>query len=873
LGAALAASWAIVPPAEAHGFGQRYELPLPLSLYLFAAAAAVVASALVVGLFAPRRPGTARYPHVDILTTPLRRLIASRYVAKGLALVAVGLLFLCVVAGFWGNQNPYQNIAPTLVWIIWWVGLAIFSAFVGNLWALINPWRTLFEGADRLTRAIFGRALALRFAYPRELGVWPAVALLLGVAWTELVFPSPAVPINVAWLALAYSLFTWTAMAAFGAETWVCNGEVFSVFFGVFARFAPTAPGARDASGNRGLVLRPFAAGLLANQPVSVSMVAFILLVLASVLYDGLLSTPEWAGVERALTKLLQGAEEFRTIVVRTVGLVAFWGVFLGAYFAVCGAMSHTAKQHSPCKIARNFAFTLVPIAIAYHLAHYLVFLLIQGQYIIPLASDPLGYGWNLLGTAGYRVDIAMVGARFAWYAAVTAIVIGHIAAICLADVRAHQVFTSPNASLRSQVPLTALMVIYTCVSLSILAEPIVERRTPAQPVESVPEVQRIPEDALTFEPGTGRLQPAGPDRTASRELTYRVFGSAFHDGTRMTVADLLYAYMFAYRWSSDINRGAHYDPAIAAATGPLLQRLAAVRVSGIDTTSKSFRVGDVEFKRELFVIDVYADISPGDPEQDAIYAPPWSTLPWHLMVLMEEAVERGWVAFSAGEAERRGVPWLDLVRSPTVSARLATLVEEFEREAYRPDILGSLASGEEARERWAALSAFYKSHGHFLVSNGPYSLKAWSDQGVTLQVFRDLSYPLGVGSYDAYAVPRRGYVASVQRVKDGLRLTADIETVMKFMRDYRIERQPMQSIDRAALRRAAPECRYFVIDGSGAVVLAGVARPADDSEFRISLDDRLPAGAYTVMAEIVVNASAMNAEIARVPVTVGEGP
>jgi hypothetical protein len=864
-------SCAIAPSAEGHGFGQRYDLPLPLSLYLFSAAAAVVVSALVVGLFAPRTQGASRYPQVDIFITPLGRLIASPHVTRGLALVTVGLLFLCVIAGFWGNQNPYQNIAPTLVWIIWWVGLAIFSAFVGNLWALINPWWTIFDGVNRLSQAIFGRELTLRLAYPRALGAWPAVALLLGVAWTELVFPRPAVPANIAWFALAYSLFTWTAMAAFGAESWVRHGEVFSVFFSVFARFAPTAPRKRDASGNPGLVLRPFAAGLLANEPASISMVAFVLLVLASVLYDGLLTTPEWADVERGLTRLLQGAGEFRTIVIRTVGLVAFWGAFLGAYLAVCCAMSRAAKQRSPCAIAQSFAFTLVPIAIAYHLAHYIAFLLIQGQYIIPLASDPLGYGWNLLGTAGYRVDIAIVGARFAWYAAVTAIVIGHVAAVCLADVRAHQVFTNHNASIRSQVPLTALMVIYTCVSLSILAEPIVARRAPAQPVEAVPEVQSIPEDALTFEPGTGRLQPAGPNRTAKRELTYRVFGSAFHDGTRMAVADLLYAYMFAYRWSSDINGETHYDPAIAAATTPLLRRLAAVRVTGIDTTSKSFRFGDVEFERDLFVVDVYADISPGDPEQDAIYAPPWSTLPWHLMVLMEEAIERGWAAFSEGEAGRRGVPWLDLVRSPTLNARLATLIEGFERDAYRPDALRALVTGEEARKRWNALSAFYKSHDHFLVSNGPYLLKAWSNQGVTLQVFRDLSYPLGVGSYDAYAVPRRGYVASVERVKEGLRVTADIETVTKFMRDYRIERQPMQLVDPTTLRRAAPECRYSVIDTSGAVVLVGVARPVDDLAFQISLDDRLPAGAYTVMAEIVVNASAMNAEIARVPVVLSE--
>ena len=109
-------------------------------------------------------------------------------------------------------------------------------------------------------------------------------------------------------------------------------------------------------------------------------------------------------------------------------GPVGFWLVFFGAYVGVSALMS--AVTGGVCRrshVARSFAFTLVPIAIGYHLAHYLTFLLIQGQYIIPLASDPFGFGWNLFGTAGYRVDIAIVGARFAWYAAVTAILLGHI--------------------------------------------------------------------------------------------------------------------------------------------------------------------------------------------------------------------------------------------------------------------------------------------------------------------------------------------------------------------------------------------------------------------------------------------------------------
>src|SRR5712691_8914546 len=477
LAVAIIGACTLTTPAQAHGFGQRYDLPLPLSLYLFGTAAAVVLSFVIVGLFARHTPGAQGYPRLDVSAYPLGRWIAHPAVALVLRLIAVALLILIMLAGFVGSQNPYQNLAPTLVWIIFWVGLAVFSAFAGDLWALVNPWRMLFDWTDRLCQTIAGRGLALRLPYPETLGAWPAVLLLLAVSWTELVFPSPAVPANIAWLAILYSLVTWAGMLRFGSATWVRHGEVFSVFFGVFARFAPTEASVRDASGACGLALRPFGAGLLANEPASASMVAFVLLVLATVLYDGLLTTPEWAELERALVGVLPGADELAAILVRTAGLVGFWGLFLGAYVAVSAVTSLVAGSRSAGEMARSFAFTLIPIAIAYHLAHYLVYLLTQGQYIIPLASDPFGYGWDLFGPAGYRVDIALVGARFAWYAAVSSIVLGHIAAVYLADVRAHQVLPVRRAALRSQVPVTALMVVYTFVSLSILAEPIVERR------------------------------------------------------------------------------------------------------------------------------------------------------------------------------------------------------------------------------------------------------------------------------------------------------------------------------------------------------------------------------------------------------------
>ena len=845
---------------------------MPLSFYLYGTAAVVVVTFVIVGLFV-RRTGEAPYRRqLDLLDHAAGRIIAHPAVILLLKLVAAGLFLVTVMAGFIGDQNPYRNIAPTMVWIIVWVGVAYVSAFVGDLWALINPWRTIFDGAAWMYRRVGnGREFLHHLPYPSALGVWPAVVLLFAFSWVELVYPASSVPTHIACFAAGYSVLTWTGMALFGRETWMRHGEVFSVVFGTFARFAPVEA---HAGPRPELILRPFGAGLLDGRSVSPSMTVFVLLLLSTVLYDGLLNTPGWTVLENAIGVRIGGSGEFELIAVRSAGLFVFWLLFLGAYTLIAAMMSTVAGGSlSPREIAQRFAFTLVPIAIGYHLAHYFVFLLVQGQYIIPLISDPFGWGWDLFGTAGYRVDIAVIGARFAWYTAVIAVLAGHVISVYLAHRVAMQEFEPRGATLQSQVPLTALMVVFTFISLSILAEPIVERREPASPSAIATADIAIPSDAVLPEPGTGRLQPVGPDKFAKSKLTYRVLGSAFHDGTKTGVADLLYAYMFAYRWGTQSDASSsHYDPHVDSASEYMRRQLAGLRVIGGDAVSRSFRVGDVNFVRELFTIEVYALTAPEDPERDAVIEPPWSTLPWHLIALMEEAVGRGWGAFSSVEATRRGVEWLDLVRSEQMNSRLASLVEAFEREGFRPLAMQSLVSAEEARKRWAALAAFYKAHGHFLVTNGPYQVKRWSAATVTLDAFRDLTYPLGVGSYDAYAVPRRGYITNVTREKGRVSLSGDIETVVKFARSYRIERAPIKSISRDVLKRAAPECRYVIIDDKGGVVLAGTVALDDGVMFQINLNGKLPTGDYTIMALIVVNGNAANAAIRRIPVQIAPG-
>jgi len=130
--------------------------------------------------------------------------------------------------------------------------------------------------------------------------------------------------------------------------------------------------------------------------------------------------------------------------------------------------------EKSVIEIAGLFIYSIVPIAIAYHLAHYLSYLITSGQLIIPLASDPFGMGWNIFGTAGYETNIGIIGAKFVWYTTGISIVAGHVIAVGVSHFIALRVFEPVRVALRSQYPLLVLMVGYTMVSLWILSQPIV---------------------------------------------------------------------------------------------------------------------------------------------------------------------------------------------------------------------------------------------------------------------------------------------------------------------------------------------------------------------------------------------------------------
>lgn len=370
-----------------------------------------------------------------------------------------------------------------------------------------------------------------------------------------------------------------------------------------------------------------------------------------------------------------------------------------------------------------------------------------------------------------------------------------------------------------------------------------------------------VPEDALLPEPGSGRLLPVGRGKTAASQVVYRVRNSSFHDGTSMSVADLLYAYAFAAAWSS----GAAADPGVAQATALARERLKGVRVLRVET--ETLASGEDKLTYEVPVIEVYLDSGSGGDAATA--APPWSTLPWHLLALLEEGARRGYLAFGAAAAERRGVPELDPVRNATLVGQLAGLARELEERAYVPPALARYVSADEARARYRRLREFHAAHGHWLVTNGPYLLDRWDGMTARLRVFRDPSYPKGLGSFNDYAVPLKAYVTRIERRGDGAEVQTETEWLERLGRDVRIVRGTFAAKLAERITGAgtlpAPVCHYLLIGPDGTVASAGEARAGATGACRLEFTrsrGRPGPGGYRLMVASVLRDNGANAPI-----------
>ena len=453
----------------AHSFDERYDLPIPLEFFLIGGGLVVTLSFLLIVISSKYWPINEECSSSSVFTIPPRFADGVFFVLRACGLIS----FIAVLlAGFWGPGNPLLNLAPNFVWITWWLGFSISISLLGNYWPLCNPWETLFDIFCWLLRSLGFEGVATKppFIFPVYLGLYLATGFLLAWSWMEVVYPIAFVPARVASIALVWTLINLLGMYLFGKSVWLQRGDVFSLYFSMLGQFGIFSYCRQQC----GLRLRLPGKGVLLDSDSwrNVNGVAgFIIAMLAIVLFDGLHGSQAWG----LFTRMLQwlglielGSDDYLT---GTVGLISVWLFFVGLFYISCNISSRFIPV-AGVKLTNIFSTALIPIAVAYLIAHNFSSLMIQGQNIFFLVSDPFGLGWDLFGTASYRPNIGIIDAGTTWYLAVTSIVIGHVIALVLNHCLAMRLVGSTRRAALITIPQTVLMIMFTMLSLVIIAEP-----------------------------------------------------------------------------------------------------------------------------------------------------------------------------------------------------------------------------------------------------------------------------------------------------------------------------------------------------------------------------------------------------------------
>ncbi len=445
---------AVPTQALAHAAERGLIMLLPTGYYLTGGALAVGVTFLALGLFKARSISAyARAEWSVPISVPM-----IGHVTRWAAFLVFWLL---IYVGLTGSRDPLINPLPLAIWTVWWIGFTAFVALFGDLWSWVNPW----SGPVRLFRRLLGPSVRL----PIWIGYWPAILGLGAVAWFEIVSIAPDDPARLARAAAVYWLVQFAAMCVFGEDAWRQRGEAFSVFFALIGRVGPIG------NTGAGLVIRWPGAGLTRTGALPLSGWLFAVAAIATVTFDGLSATFWWLGLIGVNPLEFPGRSAVFS--ENTAGLVGVWlALALSFALAVWSGLRLAKSQVAFTSAIGRFAYSLLPIAVAYHVAHYLPVLLVNGQYAMIAVSDPFGSGADWLGlgawpvTTSFLTDFEQV--ETIWQVQTGVIVTGHLLAVLVAHAIAMELESEPRRALLGQLPLAALMVGYTVLGLWLLSSP-----------------------------------------------------------------------------------------------------------------------------------------------------------------------------------------------------------------------------------------------------------------------------------------------------------------------------------------------------------------------------------------------------------------
>jgi len=452
---------------------------------------------------------------------PVRLLAVKPWFPLLMQAVPILLFLLVIGTGLFGSAKT--NIAPVLTWTWWWALLIFLVVGCGQAFCMICPW----EGITALVTTLSARTRHKRLSYGFKWPVWarniyPAIALFIGLTWLELGLNITHSPSQTALLALFMVGLAVLLGLLFERRAFCRHVCLVGRITGLYAQFSPVELRPRSADvckdcrtrdcvrgndtatgcptnlfpgrlrentyctlcteciracphDNLGFQLRPAAADLLHKDRFRTDEAVLAVVLLSLTSFHGLTMTPLWTAVTHqlrvdtgwgplAVFTLLMGLLMAATVLL-------FWG---GAQLA---ERFTRGAGVSAFTLFKAFACSLIPIALFYHLAHNCMHFFLEGGSLIPLLSDPFGFGWNLFGTAN-RSYGPLLSLPVIWWLQLTCIVVGHVYGVLVADRVARRLFARPGMVLRSLIPLLFTMIVFSCFSVWLISQPMDLRST-----------------------------------------------------------------------------------------------------------------------------------------------------------------------------------------------------------------------------------------------------------------------------------------------------------------------------------------------------------------------------------------------------------
>jgi len=364
-----------------------------------------------------------------------------------LQLPAVLLLVLVVFAGFFGIQNSNKNLASISIWVIWWSLLIISLALFGRVWCLMCPFGAIGDWVQRRT---FYKKASDTFSLNRK---WPAkfrnlslaALFFLVITWADFQFNLVNSPLNTAYFIVAllgliviisilferrsfcryacpitgltglYSMFAPFELRAKEKETCKTCKEKYCISGNENGYECPVFeyPGTMDKNSNCILCtecaktchrknisfnIRSFAGDLFTLTKTRMDEAIFILMLLGVTIFQTLIMIRPWAGFTADLMSYTGASyDSVRFILFITAAVSPI------LVYSIAISISKLLNQKIIFKdLFTGYVYSIIPLGLMMHLSHNIRHLLEEGTGIIPVLSDPFGFGWNLFGTSGY---------------------------------------------------------------------------------------------------------------------------------------------------------------------------------------------------------------------------------------------------------------------------------------------------------------------------------------------------------------------------------------------------------------------------------------------------------------------------------------